>query len=84
MCLCFLSVHTAVIQVVRSVAFQLLNLKLVKGNPSSRVSIVPGTRQKPFAFSAHVGEGYRGKRDQRIRGKREGLEGEGIEGGWGS
>ena len=95
MCLCFLSIHTAVIQVVRSVAFQLLNLaafqllklKLMKGNTSSlkhRVSIVPGTRQKPFAFSARVGEGYRGKRDQRIRGKREGLEGEGIEGGWGS
>ena len=63
-CACvFLSIHTAVIQAVGSVAFQLLNLKLVKGNPSSRVSIVPGTRQKPFAFSARVGEGYRGKRD---------------------
>lgn len=89
MCLCFLSIHTAVIQAVRSVAFQLLNLaafqllnlaafqllklKLMKGNPSSRVSIVPGTRQKPFAFSACGGEGYRGKRDRRIRRKREGL-----------
>ena len=71
-------------QLLNLAAFQLLKLKLRKGNPSSRVSIVPGTRQKPFAFSARVGEGYRGKRDQRIRGKREGLEGEGIEGGWGS
>ena len=54
-CACvFLSIHTAVIQAVRSVAFQLLNLvaflllkrklNLVKGNPSSLkqgVSIVP-------------------------------------------
>ena len=66
-CVCvFLSICTAVIQAVRSVAFQLLNLvefqllklNLVKGNTSSlkhRVSIVPGARQEPFAFSAMEG-----------------------------